>query len=74
MEDWDAETQSGGLGVAAPELPEIKLFGRWTSDDVQVNDMSLTVSILIFLYFLSVEVFSVLIIDYFKVSLMNTVL
>lgn len=23
------------------ELPEIKLFGRWNCDDVQVNDMSL---------------------------------
>lgn len=30
------------LPVAMPaELPEIKLFGRWNCDDVQVNDMSL---------------------------------
>jgi len=30
------------LSVAMPaELPEIKLFGRWNCDDVQVNDMSL---------------------------------
>lgn len=27
----------------APELPEIKLFGRWSCDDVQVSDMSLQV-------------------------------
>lgn len=25
------------------ELPEIKLFGRWSCDDVQVSDMSLQV-------------------------------
>ena len=33
--------------VAAPpppaELPEIKLFGRWSCDDVQISDMSLQV-------------------------------
>ncbi|PSN33598.1 40S ribosomal protein S5a [Blattella germanica] len=30
------------LTVAQPaELPEIKLFGRWSCDDVQVSDMSL---------------------------------
>jgi len=27
------------------ELPEIKLFGRWSCDDVQVSDMSLQVNI-----------------------------
>lgn len=32
--------------VAQPaELPEIKLFGRWSCDDVQVSDMSLQVRI-----------------------------
>jgi hypothetical protein len=32
------------LTVAQPaELPEIKLFGRWSCDDVQVSDMSLQV-------------------------------
>lgn len=29
--------------VEAPELPEIKLFGKWSLDDVQLNDMSLQV-------------------------------
>lgn len=27
------------------ELPEIKLFGRWSCDDVNVSDMSLAVSV-----------------------------
>ncbi|CAI9716172.1 ribosomal S5 [Octopus vulgaris] len=36
MENWDAEA------APAPELPEIKLFGKWSPDDVQVNDISLT--------------------------------
>jgi hypothetical protein len=30
--------------VASAELPEIKLFGKWSTDDVQVSDISLTVS------------------------------
>ena len=25
------------------ELPEIKLFGKWSTEDVQVSDISLTV-------------------------------
>jgi len=27
----------------AAELPEVKLFGRWSCDDVEVSDMSLQV-------------------------------
>lgn len=27
------------------ELPDIKLFGKWSCDDVQVSDMSLQVNI-----------------------------
>ncbi|CAG0883857.1 unnamed protein product [Darwinula stevensoni] len=43
-EDWG---EGGGDAVSAPpavaaELPEIKLFGKWSTDDVQVSDMSLT--------------------------------
>lgn len=55
-EDWDAdpaypsESTGGPVGlssIAAPaELPEIKLFGRWSCDDVQVSDMSLQVILL----------------------------
>lgn len=53
-EDWDAdpafsnEVVSSGPGgfssiPASAELPEIKLFGRWSCDDVQVSDISLQV-------------------------------
>merc|ERR1712098_892143 len=41
-DDWDAEvaaTPSAGAVVA--ELPEVKLFGKWSTDDVQVSDISL---------------------------------
>ena len=38
-ESWD---EPANLAVA--EVPEIKLFGRWSADDVQVSDISLTVS------------------------------
>lgn len=37
-ENWDEP-------APAVELPEIKLFGKWSSDDVQVSDISLTVSL-----------------------------
>ena len=30
--------------VVAPEVQDIKLFGKWSTDDVQVSDISLTVS------------------------------
>jgi len=42
-EDWDEEAAEVAA-VAAPveELPEIKLFNKWSSDDVVVNDISLT--------------------------------
>ncbi|TOF85822.1 30S ribosomal protein S7, partial [Vibrio parahaemolyticus] len=44
-----ADFEDGGEEVAslqapvveAPELPEIKLFGKWSLDDVQLSDMSL---------------------------------
>lgn len=40
----DAEADALAYGTAA-ELPEIKLFGRWSCDDVNVSDMSLAVSV-----------------------------
>ena len=40
FEDFGPVTESLSAGVSA-ELPEIKLFGRWNCEDVQVNDMSL---------------------------------
>lgn len=44
-EDWDTAvlpTESAPVQVAA-ELPEVKLFGRWSCEDVEVSDMSLQV-------------------------------
>ena len=47
MDDvWDAEpvsTSAPAMVDVAPkaEMPEIKLFGRWNADDVQVSDISL---------------------------------
>merc|ERR1711983_547505 len=41
-DDWDAEVAA--VAAAAPvvaELPEVKLFGKWSTDDVQVSDISL---------------------------------
>uniref|UniRef100_A0ABD2XNT1 40S ribosomal protein S5 n=1 Tax=Trichogramma kaykai TaxID=54128 RepID=A0ABD2XNT1_9HYME len=47
-ENWDAEVNAASNAVAsapavhhADAMPEIKLFGKWASEDVQVNDMSL---------------------------------
>uniref|UniRef100_W5LXF3 Small ribosomal subunit protein uS7 domain-containing protein n=1 Tax=Lepisosteus oculatus TaxID=7918 RepID=W5LXF3_LEPOC len=36
MTDWEA-------APAVAETPEIKLFGKWSTDDVQINDISLQV-------------------------------
>lgn len=32
-----------GVAPAIAESPEIKLFGKWSTDDVQISDMSLQV-------------------------------
>ena len=49
-EDWDNVDESGNAVAAAAgaapimaEMPEIKLFGKWSCDDVEVVDMSLQV-------------------------------
>lgn len=42
MENWDEQAPVAPAPVVA-ELPEIKLFGKWSTDDVQVSDISLTV-------------------------------
>lgn len=50
-ENWDEPAPEGGdtgetMQIApAAELPEIKLFGRWSCDDVHIADMSLQVII-----------------------------
>lgn len=41
LETENAETILETNVVATSELPEIKLFGRWSCDDVTVNDISL---------------------------------
>lgn len=44
-ETYEEEAVDDALAYAnAAELPEIKLFGRWSCDDVNVSDMSLAVS------------------------------
>lgn len=44
-DDWGAE-ESGLASEQYPVVaaPEIRLFGKWSTDDVQVSDISLTVS------------------------------
>ena len=46
-EDWDDAPAKAVdvLGAMEPEadLPEIKLFGKWSCDEVNVSDMSLQV-------------------------------
>lgn len=45
MADDGHEEQAVAVAPPPPaELPEIKLFGRWSCDDVQISDMSLQVS------------------------------
>lgn len=47
-ENFEYEDTAQVVETVAPvvnaELPDIKLFGRWSCDDVQVSDMSLQVS------------------------------
>lgn len=42
-DEWGVEESP--VVVVAPEVQDIKLFGKWSTDDVQVSDISLTVSI-----------------------------
>merc|ERR1739847_195497 len=42
-EDWEDEAPIGGLAqLAVAEVPEVNLFNRWSTAEVQVNDISLT--------------------------------
>ena len=40
-ENWSMEETPVVVG---PEVQDIKLFGKWSADEVQVGDISLTVS------------------------------
>ena len=45
---WEDEVEGGAAAAPAPivaELPEIKLFGKWSCDEVNVSDMSVQVRI-----------------------------
>ena len=44
-ENWGDEPAAAGVGavVAEAEIPEIKLFNKWSADDVQIGDISLQV-------------------------------
>ena len=42
VENW--ENDAAPTGALVVDQPEIKLFGRWSSSDVVVSDISLTVS------------------------------
>lgn len=47
-ESWDTpatQTFSEQPMAIASELPEIKLFGRWSCDDIQISDISLEVRV-----------------------------
>ena len=45
-DDWGAEEAGvAGEQYTVVAAPDIKLFGKWSTDDVQVSDISLTVSI-----------------------------
>ena len=41
-DDWTVEESQVVVG---PEVQDIKLFGKWSADEVQVGDISLTVSV-----------------------------
>ena len=43
-EDWGEEVYGGEEEAVQIQVNEIKLFNRWTLDDIQVSDISLTVS------------------------------
>lgn len=53
IEEIEADVAYG----ATTELPEIKLFGRWSCDDVDVSDISLAVSASISIDFIRVGQF-----------------
>merc|ERR1712154_42096 len=44
-EDWGTAAEAApaeAIETIVAETPEVKLFGRWTTSDVQINDISLT--------------------------------
>ena len=49
MSDWNDDAPAADVGggelTSTIAMPEIKLFGKWSTLDVDVGDMSLTVNI-----------------------------
>lgn len=41
---WPLPVTEWETAPAVAETPEIKLFGKWSTDDVQINDISLQVT------------------------------
>lgn len=41
--DMDVTPAAVAPVAYVPEMPEIKLFGKWSLEEVQLNDMSLQV-------------------------------
>ena len=49
-ENWDEEVEGAAAAaeaaapaVVVPDLPDIKLFGKWSCEEVNISDMSLQV-------------------------------
>ena len=42
-DDMEVATPAPAPAAYVPEMPEIKLFGKWPLEEVQLNDMSLQV-------------------------------
>jgi small subunit ribosomal protein S5e len=51
FEETGAQFVENVAPVISAELPDIKLFGRWSCDEVQVSDMSLQVTFIIYKYY-----------------------
>lgn len=50
-DDMDsAPVVSAGLPIVSQEPSDIKLFGRWSSSDIEVSDISLTVGFFTLLF------------------------
>jgi small subunit ribosomal protein S5e len=42
-EENEDEIFAAGAGVGGPAATEIKLFGKWSFDDIEIRDISLVV-------------------------------
>ena len=49
-ENWGDEPAHTSQVADITEIPEIKLFGKWSADDVQIGDISLQVGCVLCLF------------------------